>query len=137
MPKLVVGLIPVAEGPMSDEMRTALAERETLMEARAFALAQAAVSKSAPWLRRLGQPPVLPKARDRWIHEARTVAAYRDRYGINGRTALGPEPTSDGQRLDRARANASIRCAEAISRESDDPGGHRRSVSFEGPSIEH
>src|SRR5665811_228583 len=64
-PKLIVGLIPVADGPMSDEMRAGLAEREALMEARALALAEDAVSKSAPWLRRLGQPPARLKPRDR------------------------------------------------------------------------
>jgi len=135
VPKLIVGLIPAAQGPMSDEMRTALAERQALMEARALALAEDAVSKSAPWLRRLGQPPAHPKARNRWIHEARTVAAYRDRYGINERTALGPEPTTDTQRLDRARADAAIRRAEAISREAEDVRGHSRGVSVEVPSI--
>ena len=135
VPKLIIGLIPVAEGLMSGEMRAGLAEREALMESRALALAEDVVSKSAPWLRRLGQPPAHSKARNRWIHEARTVAAYRDRYGINERTALGPEPTTDAQRLDRARATAAIRRADAISRESDDAGGHRRSASVEGPSI--
>lgn len=135
VPKLIVGLIPVAEGPMSDEMRAGLVEREALMEARAFALAEDAVSKSARWLRRLGQPPAHPKARDRWLHEVRTVAAYRDRYGIDERTVLGPEPTTDTQRLDRARANAAIRRAEAIARESEDAGTHSLSVSVEGPSI--
>lgn len=136
VPKLIVGLIPAAEGPMADEMRTALTERQALMEARALALAEEAVSKSASWLRRLGQPPAHhPKARNRWIHEARTVAAYRDRYGINERTVLGPEPTIDTQRLDRARATAAIRRADAICRESEDAGGHRRSFSVEGPSI--
>lgn len=135
VPKLIVGLISVAEGPMSDEMRAGLVEREALMEARALALAEDAVSKSAPWLRRLGQPPAHPKARNRWIHEARTVAAYRDRYGINERTALGPEPTTDTQRLDRARATAAIRRAESIAREAEGAGGHRRSVGVEGLSI--
>ncbi len=114
VPKLIVGLIPVADGPTFDEMRAGLAERETLMEARALAIVEDAVSKSAPWLRRLGQPPARPTARDRWIHEARTVAAYRDRYGIDDKRALGPEPTTDTQRLDRARASAAIRRADAI-----------------------
>ena len=135
VPKLIAGLIPVAEGPMSDEMRAGLAEREALMESRALALAEDAVSKSEPWLRRLGQPPARPTSRNRWIHEARTVAAYRDRYGIGDKRALGPEPTTDTQRLDRARASSAIRRAEAIARESEDAGGHRRSVSVEGPSI--
>ena len=117
------------------EMSEGLAEREALMEARALVLAEDAAGQSAPWLRRLGQPPARPKARDRWIHEARTVAAYRDRYGIDERTTLGPVSTTDVQRLDRARAAAAIRRAEAVSRESEGAGGHRRRVGVAGFSI--
>ena len=40
-PSLVVGMFPVAEGPMSPEMMTALTERQTLLESRASALAAA------------------------------------------------------------------------------------------------
>ena len=134
-PKLIVGLIPLADGAMSDEMRAGLADREALMEARALGLAEDAISESSPWLRRLGRPPAHLKARDRWIHEARTVAAYRDRYSINERTALGPEPTTDTQRLDRARANAAIRRADAIAREVEGVGAQQRGVSVEAPSI--
>lgn len=133
--KLIVGLIPAADGPMSGEMRTSLTEREALLEARAAALAQEAISKSAPWLRRLGELPMRPKAREHWMHEARTVAAYRDRYGIDTTAALGPEPTTDTQRLDRARANSAIRSADAVSGEEDGSRSHGRGASIEGPAI--
>ena len=35
------------------------------------------------------------------IDRLRTIAAYRDRYGITGSDPLGPAPSSQGQRLDR------------------------------------
>ena len=38
----------------------------------------------------------------------RTVAAYRDRYGITTRTPLGPAPDSDAQKIDAARAKAAL-----------------------------
>jgi hypothetical protein len=38
------------------------------------------------------------------MRAVRTVAAYRDRYGIDARTALGPDPANDAQRFDAARA---------------------------------
>ena len=43
----------------------------------------------------------------------RTVAAYRDRYRVEGRRVLG-EPRSDAQKLDAARAEKAIRRVRAI-----------------------
>jgi hypothetical protein len=112
-PKLIAGLIPVAYGPMSDEMAAALTERADLMEARAVILAEQAAEANAPWLKRLGQTPATDPARSRWLHEVRTVAAYRDRYRIDGRYALG-EPLTEAQKLDAARAEQAIRRARAL-----------------------
>ena len=112
-PKLVVGLIPVADGPMSEEMATALTERADLMEARAMTLAEKAVEDKAAWLKRLGTAPATAAARRRWLHEVRTVAAYRDRYQVEGRRVLG-EPKTEAQKLDAARAEQAIRRARAI-----------------------
>ena len=125
-PGLVVGMIPVAEGPMSPEMMTALAERQTLMESRAVALAANAVEADEPWLRRLGTPPTTGAARSRWLKEVSTVAAYRDRYRVDGGCDLG-ECRTEAQKLDAARARQAIRRARAIA-EGEDPfrieGGH-------------
>lgn len=92
-PKLVVGLIPVADGAMNAEMAEVLTELADLMEGRAIALADKAVDQNAPWLSRLGTPPTAGAARRRWLHEVRTVAAYRDRYEVDGRRVLGEPKT--------------------------------------------
>jgi hypothetical protein len=117
-PRLVVGLIPVAEGPMSPEMMTALTERQTLMESRAAALAANAVEAEEPWLGRLGTPPTTHAARSRWLNEVSTVAAYRDRYRVDGGSALG-ECRTEAQKLDAARAQKAIRRAWAIAERED------------------
>ncbi len=111
--RLVVGLIPVADGPMSEKMARALTERADLMEARAMTLAEKAAEDKAAWLKRLGTVPATAGARRRWLHEVRTVAAYRDRYGVEGPRVLG-EPRTDAQKLDAARAEQAIRRARAI-----------------------
>jgi hypothetical protein len=116
-PKLVVGLIPIADGPMSEEMARALAERADLMETRAMTLAEQAVEAKAPWLKRLGTPPASEAARSRWLHEVRAVAAYRDRYGVEGRRVLG-EPKSEAQKLDAARAEQAIRRARSVAEDA-------------------
>lgn len=112
-PNLVAGLIAAAGGEMSQEMANALSEREALMESRALALAKEAFESEAPWLKRLGAAPTDGVALRRWLHEARTVAAYRDRYLVDGRGALG-EPRSEAQRFDAARAEQAIRRARTI-----------------------
>ena len=47
-PRLIAGLIPIADGPMNQEMTEALTERADLMEARAIALAEQAADANAP-----------------------------------------------------------------------------------------
>jgi hypothetical protein len=111
--RYVVGLIPVAEGPMSQEMSTALHARQTLMESRAAALADKVVEADEPWLKRLGTPPNADAARARWLDEVRTVAAYRDRYQVDTSSALG-DPRSEAQKLDAAHAQQAIRRARVI-----------------------
>ncbi|PKH41998.1 conjugal transfer protein [Nocardioides alpinus] len=112
-PRHIVGLVPMAVGPISSEMMTALTERHTLMESRAAALAFNAVEADAPWLKRLGAPPRSDAARSSWLNEVRTVAAYRDRYRVDGRSALG-EVRHTAQKFDAARARQAIRRARAI-----------------------
>lgn len=86
---MIGGLIPFADGPMPDEMRRALVERQNLMEARVTGLAEAAAAQRAPWLRRLGGPPADSGLRDDWIAEVRIVAAYRDRHATDSSSAVG------------------------------------------------
>jgi conjugative relaxase-like TrwC/TraI family protein len=119
-PKYIVGLIPLAEGPMSPEMSTALATRQGLMEARATALADKAVEADEPWLKRLGTPPKAGAARSRWLDEVRTVAAYRDRYQVDTSSVLD-EPRTEAQKFDAGRAQQALRRARAIVQQEDAP----------------
>jgi conjugative relaxase-like TrwC/TraI family protein len=123
--RLVVGLIPIAEGPMSPEMKTALTERQTLMESRAVALAANAVEAGEPWLRGLGTPPTTDAARSHWLNEVSTVAAYRDRYRVDGRRALG-EPRTAVQKLDAVQAQKAIGRARAVADREDALPSERR-----------
>jgi conjugative relaxase-like TrwC/TraI family protein len=120
-PKYIVGLIPLAGGPMSREMGTALAARQALMEARATELAVQAIETDEPWLKRLGAPPETDSARDRWLDEVRTVAAYRDRYQVNTFTALNA-PRTEAQKRDAARAQRAVRRARVIVQQEPSAG---------------
>jgi conjugative relaxase-like TrwC/TraI family protein len=131
-PKYIVGLIPLAEGPMSPEMTTALATRQGLMEARAIALAGEAFEAREPWLKRLGTPPKAGAARTRWLDEVRTVAAYRDRYQVDTSSVLD-EPRTEAQKLDAFQAQQALRRARAIVQQEDAPrDGDSRNLSPPG-----
>jgi hypothetical protein len=131
----IVGLIPVADGPMSPEMMTALTERQTLIESRAAALTANAVEAEDAWLKRLGTPPTTDAARSHWLNEVSTVAAYRDRYRVDGRHTLG-EPRTVAQKLDTARAQKAIRRARALADQEDARGSEgRRSVDLDPQTI--
>jgi hypothetical protein len=134
-PRLIAGLIPEAVGPMADEMRTALDQRRTLIEARAMSLAEAAVASREPWVRRLGEPPGHGPIRGRWITSVAVVAAYRDRYRVDSRLPLGDRPTSDAQRLAAARANAALQRAKALADDANRSDPRIWAAAVDGPSI--
>ena len=108
-PRLIAGLIPAADGPITHDMRHALDERRELIEARADAVLDTARDTGEPWTRPLGEPPRDPRKTAAWRRHARTIAAYRDRYGITDDTPLGPAPESAAQKIDRARAEVALR----------------------------
>ncbi|AQP52396.1 MobF family relaxase [Janibacter sp. FSL W8-0316] len=106
--RLIAGLIPEATSVSDPTFRRALVERRELIEQRAAALADHAVSEKHPWTTALGSRP-----RDRagvatWMRQAQIIAAYRDRYGITRDDPLGPAATPGAQRLDRVRAQAAL-----------------------------
>ena len=113
-PRLIAGLIPQATGPMPDDMRDALAERQQLIEQRARTLADTAIAEHAPWTRALGPPPRDPRHRDAWHRHLQTIAAYRDRYGLNDDLPLGRAPATAGQRADAARAHDALIQAQRL-----------------------
>ncbi len=120
---------------MSTEMKSALTQRQALIESRATALAESAAERNEPWLRRLGTQPTADAARRAWLREATTVAAYRDRYQVSGRSTLGAEPRSDAQKLDAVRTRRAIRCGRAIAEESVGDSDRTLAVTAEARAI--
>ena len=136
-PRLIVGLIPDARGPMSAEMRQALDERRDLIEQRADAVLHSALTDKEPWAAKLGTAPQDRKQRAAWRRAARTVAAYRDRYQItDDRNPLGPDPDSTSQKIDAARARGALNRARAIAHEDSSPTRVRQTAAArQGPSL--
>lgn len=132
-PRLIAGLIPEATGPMSVEMRKALTERRELIEQRAMAVLDQALSGQQEWALALGDGPAETRSAAAWKQQARTVAAYRDRYGITTRTPLGPAPDSDARKIDAARAKSALaRLRDLAGTEGHDD--QSRTVRREGAS---
>lgn len=128
-------MIPVADGAMNEVMAEALTQRAELMEERAMTLAEEAVECKVPWLKRLGAVPTTEVTRRRWLYEVGTVAAYRDRYGVDGRRTLG-EPRNVVQKLDAARAEQAIKRARTISEEATNAqDGRSRAVERQGRAL--
>ncbi len=110
-PRLIAGLIPEPLGEMSQEDRQAINERRDLIESRARALAENAVTNHAAWTRRIKSR--LGDAGDAgdaaWLEAAITVAAYRDRYQITSDLPVGGGVKNEVQRAERQRALSALR----------------------------
>jgi hypothetical protein len=115
--QLIAGLIPRAQGVTDPDMARALAERDQAMEQRALSLTEEAIAARHSWVRPLGAPPSGPAQRERWLREVSTVAAYRDRWHIEGQRPLGaiPDRENHEQTAQRKRALAAGERAKAIS----------------------
>jgi conjugative relaxase-like TrwC/TraI family protein len=118
IPRLIVGLIPEAVGRMHPDMRRALLERRRLLEERAGAMLDEALTAGEMWTRSLGPTP-RGSAASVWRRNACTVAAYRDRYDIAASNTLGPAPRSTAQRLDAGRAHVALAAARRLAGASD------------------
>ncbi|MDF1488833.1 MobF family relaxase [Tessaracoccus caeni] len=132
VPRLIAGLIPVAGGITEPDMRQALAERHQLIEQRAAAIAEQAAADGAPWVRALGARPDDPRKQEAWVRYARTVAAYRDRYGITSDDALGPAPDGLAQKIDQARATQAIQRARALTTQRARPKAASNALTRRG-----
>jgi hypothetical protein len=117
---LIAGLIPRAQAVTDPDMARALAERDQAMEQRALSLAEEAIAARHSWVRPLGDPPKGSAQRGRWLREVSTVAAYRDRWHIEGQRRLGAAPDREDleQMSQRKRALAAGERAKAISTEA-------------------
>ena len=107
-PRLIAGLIPEAAGAMTPEMTEALEYRGRLIEHRATALTEAALATREPWVLAMGSHPAEPAKASTWRDQLRTVAAYRDRYGVTATTPLGATAVTTAQQLDATRALIAI-----------------------------
>lgn len=124
-PRLIAGLIPSADGPMTSDMRHALDERRQLIEHRTTTVLDSALTDQEPWAAALGPEPEGEKEAKAWRRNARVVAAYRDRYQVTSSRPLGPEPESAAQRIDHARADAALVRAQPITKARQDGPGRR------------
>lgn len=125
-PRLIAGLIPEATGTMSAEFRHALTERRDLIEARADALLDTALTEGESWTKALGTPPKDTKTAATWRRFSRTVAAYRDRYGITDVSPLGTAVEDDAQKVDAVRARAAVDRARDLGRGAGEEPPRRR-----------
>lgn len=124
--RLIAGLIPPVLGAIDAAARRALDGRRDLIEARADAILDQALQAGASWTRALGVPP--REAAAAWRSHARTVAAYRDRYGIRVTQAWGTEPQTDVQRADAVTLGPGHRPRPVASDCPDSPSVCRPSV---------
>jgi len=85
-------------------------------------LAEEAIAARHAWLRPLGAPPSDPAKQERWLREVSTIAAYRDRWHIEGQRPLGAVPGREDleQTVQRKRALAAGERARAISMDTMD-----------------
>jgi hypothetical protein len=114
---LIVGLVPRAGHVPDPDMDRALRERERSMVKRARTLTDEAVTAGAPWLGCLGPRPTESGLQSRWLREASTVSAYRDRWNVShDHRPLGPQATSFEQLDQQRRASAAIKRAQTLSR---------------------
>ncbi|WP_067246022.1 MobF family relaxase [Microbacterium resistens] len=125
-PRLIAGLIPEAAGTVPSEMRQALTERRDLIETRADALLDTALTEKHEWIAKLGVQPKQARAAQAWRYAARTIAAYRDRYGITGPAPLGAPAEAESQKLDAARARAALDRAQNLARAEQPEQEHAR-----------
>lgn len=133
--RLIAGLIPEADGTMSDEMRTALDERRELIENRVDALLDQAIDTDEAWLTTLGTPPKDERGATEWRRLARTVAAYRDRYTITAPSPLGAPAENTTQKIDAARAKTALNRARELSNDELRQEQRPAAPAHRGPSL--
>src|SRR5699024_1654304 len=135
-PRLIAGLVPAARGPMTADLRHALDDGHQLVEHRATAGLDTAITDQEPWTTRLGAVPEGEKEAQAWRREARVVAAYRDHYQITGSHPLGPEPDTTAQKIGHARADTALQRAQALTRpRQDGPGPQPAGRDQVGPRL--
>ncbi|PKY69755.1 conjugal transfer protein [Brevibacterium ravenspurgense] len=126
----VAGLIAAPGEPITEDVQTALTQRQTLIENAARELLRDAQEAGAAWLARLGEPPTEPTARARWHSGAATIALYRHRHEIAGPSPIGSH--SEVRGFDQAAAYRAAKSAFARVRTLSTPpdGGPQRKMGW-------
>jgi hypothetical protein len=102
-------------------MKRALDERRHMIEQRAREVALTAVEHRQPWAGKLGQLPANPAKRAAWLRQLDTIAAYRERWQINGSSILGQaNPTGLEQEAQRRLAQQAVDRALRIQRDEQE-----------------
>jgi hypothetical protein len=114
---LIGGLMPRALGVTEPDMVRALEDRDRALEQRARILAEQAVARGDTWMRALGPVPADPVRHERWFAGISTIAAYRERWGVEGQVPLGPDAKSIEQIGHRKRAEAAINRVTVVGRQ--------------------
>lgn len=104
--QLLVGLVTPAISTDEDTQQ-GLTDREVAIRIRADLVLDRDLREGAPWA--AGLPEQQTGTEHLWRRHAVTIAAYRDRYGIDGEDPLGPADSASRQRrADYARASAAL-----------------------------
>ena len=110
-PARVAGVLPRPVGPMDEDMRTALIERQQLIERAVQLLTIADMERGEPWSKRLSTPGSSPRPRVELLRAAVTIRFYRERHGITGPSPLGKSDQVNG--LEQAYEYRAARAAYA------------------------
>ena len=124
--RLIAGLIPAAMGEMDADMRRALDERAHLIEQRASALVEAALTSRENWIASLGRVPV-DVARARLLGVARRASSRPTVTGtaFSRMTRSALPPPRRTQRMDAAAAGTARDRAIWLSQASAPPQPQR------------
>ncbi|MHB8290288.1 MAG: TrwC relaxase [Acidimicrobiales bacterium] len=114
---LVCGLFPRPQNITDPDMLRALDERAVAMEQRVRSLTTEALAKLAPWTQAFGVCPVGPQAQV-WLDSVATIAAYRERWDVHGRSPLGGEPKTIEWIGHKKRAEAAVQRAVAVAQQA-------------------
>jgi len=132
-PRRVAGLLPCPVGPMGDDMRAALTQRQHLIERAAQELAIADLEAGAAWTKRLGTPSLDPRDQAAWFRRATTIRLYRERYGITGPAPLGNPDQVKGleQAYEYRAARVAYDRARFVANQQETPSIMRTSPSID------
>jgi hypothetical protein len=132
----VGGLLRAATRATDADLIDALEARARLIDERSTLLLDRAREASAPWLRELGPVPEEADERSRWDARARTVAVYRDRYGVTSADdALGTDVVTDRQQADARTRAAEVLAVQRDKQRRSTPPEPRRATP-PAPSLE-